>query len=512
MTAYDYEMDEMSVSSADQFEPQSLPLHHAAINSNTFQNSTYGYSQAASGSGTKRNATAESCDEDDNDKNTTGQKRKLNYPQTSQKKSAGPGMVSVIDLINGSDECIATARDLMIKAAHQAESRVQQTKILDLLNIFREFMEKDGNLPRDVSVLTSQLQRLEQSTQILQTAARQTQLSQSVQGQKSGNATAGKRPLQGQPTGHNNVGSSSTGPTTWSKIAEAAVGQDKGWTVVKPKRAVPKQKKSNRVILLQDETTRQPFSSIQVRDKINHAFKARGVEGPVVAIVNSTRRENIALTTTEAYSAEFLIEKVDIWKNHAPHVVAIKDEPWHKVIIHGVPTAEFGSMEDLSSIAQEIEIFNQGLKIIGQPYWITPEDKRITQTAGSIVVAFETEAEAKQAIRRRLIIGGQSLMAEQYLNIPATTQCTNCQGYGHIEKRCRWEAKCQLCASPHNTRQHICSICRVIGQKCIHLVPKCSNCNGNHTSDKDDCPVRKTMQERFAKEQQQARDNDEDCL
>ncbi|KAI0997535.1 hypothetical protein K3495_g10654 [Podosphaera aphanis] len=285
---------------------------------------------------------------------TYGQKRRVNFAEKTAKKHNGKGLGSLLDIIDGSKECISTARDLLIKAAHQAESRAQQTKILDLLNIFREFLEKDGNLPRDASVLTAQLQRLEHTTQVLQTTARQSQ-------------------------------------------AE--------WTVVQPKKkAAPKARKSNRVILLQDETTRQKFSPLKVRDKINQAFKAKGVEGPVVAIVSSTRKENLAITTTEPYSAEFFMEKVDIWKNLAPHVCAMRDEPWFKVVIHGVPTTEFENMEDLSSISEEIAIFNHGLKIIGQSYLITPEEKRKNQVAGSVVVAFETEAEAKRAISRKLIV------------------------------------------------------------------------------------------------------------
>ena len=105
---------------------------------------------------------------------TYGQKRKVNFTENNAKKHHGKGLGSIVNKIEGSQECIFTARDLLIKAAHQAESRAQQTKILDLLNIFREFLEKDGNIPRDASVLTAQLQRLEQTAQVLQSSAKQT--------------------------------------------------------------------------------------------------------------------------------------------------------------------------------------------------------------------------------------------------------------------------------------------------------------------------------------------------
>ncbi|KAI1007265.1 hypothetical protein K3495_g951 [Podosphaera aphanis] len=147
----------------------------------------------------------------------------------------------------------------------------------------------------------------------------------------------------------------------------------------------------NRPILIQDPNARQTFSPLQIRYKINRAFKASKVDGPVVAVVSQTRKEKIALVTTGPYSADYLLEKLDIWKNIAPHQLAMKDESWYKVIIHGIPTTEFETIENLSTISEDKSTFNLGLKFIGQPYWITPEEKRRKQVVGSIVAAFETE-------------------------------------------------------------------------------------------------------------------------
>lgn len=87
-----------------------------------------------------------------------GPKRAFNTFDKPLKRNKGKGPVTLLDQIEQSDECIATARDLLIKAAHLTDSRSKRTKILDLLNIFREYLEKDGNLPRDAPVLSAQLQ------------------------------------------------------------------------------------------------------------------------------------------------------------------------------------------------------------------------------------------------------------------------------------------------------------------------------------------------------------------
>ncbi|KAI0994262.1 hypothetical protein K3495_g13920 [Podosphaera aphanis] len=443
-----------------------------------------------------------------------GSKRQMHPSEQPAKRNKGKSTARILDHFDQPEECISTARDLLIKAAHLTDSRSKQTKILDLLNIFREYLEKDGNLPRDVSVLSSQLQRLEQTTQVLETTMKQTKVNNilsnktTTQSREGNQGTKNAEGAQKQPqrptqmTSKNPIPQINTEKKSWASIAGPSQVQEKskGWTVIsaKKKSMSSKPRTINRLILIQDPTTRQTLSPLQTRDKINQAFKARGVDGPVVATVSQTRKENIALTTTGPYSADFLLEKVDIWKNIAPHQLAMKDEPWYKVIIHGIPTTEFETIEDLSTISEEISTFNSGLKVIGQPYWITPEEKRRKQIAGSIVVAFETEEQARQAITRKLIVAGRSLKAEKYMNVPATTQCNHCQGYGHISTKCRWEAKCQFCAGQHNTQQHVCSQCNSIGKKCVHLIPKCANCGEAHTSEKETCAVRVSIVDRAA--------------
>jgi hypothetical protein len=72
-------------------------------------------------------------------------------------------------------------------------------------------------------------------------------------------------------------------------------------------------------------------------------------------------------------------------------------------------------------VVDEITTFNQSLKPIGTPYWLTNQEKRKNQIAGSVVVAFATEEEAKRAIRNRLYIGGISTKVEKLYLVTFTT-------------------------------------------------------------------------------------------
>ena len=142
-------------------------------------------------------------------------------------------------------------------------------------------------------------------------------------------------------------------------------------------------------------------------------------------------------------------------------------------------------------VKDEIKTFNKGYTPIGTPYWLTSVEKRRsnTQKGGSIAVAFATEAEANRAISNRLYIAGISVRVEKLYSTPPTTQCSKCQGYGHLDSYCRRQAKCRLCGESHHTVQHSCSICKTKGSKCPHLEPKCCNCQASHTANNKTCEV-----------------------
>ena len=102
-------------------------------------------------------------------------------------------------------------------------------------------------------------------------------------------------------------------------------------------------------------------------------------------------------------------------------------------------------------------------------------------------MSFTTEKEANLAIRHRVYIAGISARVEKHYSIAPSTQCPKCQGFGHLENRCRRAPTCRLCSEGHPTGKHTCSVCSIKGAKCPHLVPKCSNCKGAHSADYKHC-------------------------
>lgn len=85
------------------------------------------------------------------------------------------------------------------------------------------------------------------------------------------------------------------------------------------------------------------------------------------------------LTTTPDYNADFLLEHRAIWETITPFSLAQKDQPWYKVVLYGIPIAEFNNgPSSIDLIKEEITTFNKGYTPIGNPYWLTSADKRAT--------------------------------------------------------------------------------------------------------------------------------------
>ena len=145
------------------------------------------------------------------------------------------------------------------------------------------------------------------------------------------------------------------------------------------------------------------------------------------------------------------MEKRSIWEHITPFRHAQKDEPWHKVVLHGIPIADFNTPDGMALIVNEIKIFNKGFTPIGTPYWLTSSDNRLNQRAGSVVVAFATPEEANKAIRYRLYVAGISVRVEKLHSIASSTQCSKCQGFGHLDMYCKRAPICRLCGEKHAT-------------------------------------------------------------
>ncbi|KAF2633551.1 hypothetical protein BU25DRAFT_298191, partial [Macroventuria anomochaeta] len=336
-------------------------------------------------------------------------------------------------------EAISIARNMVTQASKLADTHEEQTRLLDLLEVFRDFTENNRVNKHGVSVLASQVSNLESVSRSLGSKVKQLQ--------KPTTATTATTATPPEPT--------QPSPPTRSYATTASNSQPKttDWQLVGNKKTpapTPKNSLSTRqLVLLQEHPA--PFNSLQLRNAFNQAFVNKGVSSPVVALVTPSAKQNIVLTTTPTFTAKYLLENQDIWQTLTPFKEALPIQPWYNVVVHNIPTS-FSTNEQV-------------------------------QQTGSVCIAFATEQEAQRAIRSRLYLLGISVRVEKLHSTPASSQCQKCQRFGHTETKCSNTTACKICAEPHPTTLHKCNTCGAKGKSCVHTVPVCMNCKGAHTAD-----------------------------
>ena len=78
----------------------------------------------------------------------------------------------------------------------------------------------------------------------------------------------------------------------------------------------------------------------------------------LASIARTKGKQNILLTTTEEYNADFLVKYKEIWHNCFIFQREQKLEPWVQIIAHGVPTLPFLGEGGSKLLKEEIETFN----------------------------------------------------------------------------------------------------------------------------------------------------------
>jgi len=393
-------------------------------------------------------------------------------------------------------DAILQARDLLIQACSLASSHEEQSKLLDLLEVFREYTEK-GRLQTAATIIASQVANLESATRQIENKARALAKAPVPSVPNKPSTLRQSPPGNGPPGPTGPTGTTGNPPSgtlfgTPSSSYASIAGNSQEWTLVKPKAKLLKPErtgKPHRLILVRSVAIPPDFSSLTLRNAFNKAFEEKGVKGPVVNTVTKSLGHNLVVSTTSQFSADYLLENQPIWEHLVSFRKAQKDEPWHKIVLHGVPTADFNTPSGMELVIDEVRTFNKGFTPIGTPYWLSSPEKRANQRAGSVVVAFATAKEASRAIRHRLYIAGISVRVEKLYSTALTTQCSKCQGFGHLENYCKREPICRLCGEKHATQQHTCRACSTKGSRCLHLVPNCANCKGAHTADNKACEV-----------------------
>jgi len=245
----------------------------------------------------------------------------------------------------------------------------------------------------------------------------------------------------------------------------------------------------------QDYATRQIAADVALRQVNSAIVDNKDVFAPAFIRARVTVRGNIVFTTgntqtnviyedyttiiKDALSYYGECEHVEIGKRHS------------QFLLHGVPTHL-----SLPEISQSISSNYPQLTQSQTPRWLTPADRREHKANSTIVMTLTGNIKKAQIGRQHLIVCNRQCELDDYIAYGKTTQCRKCQAYGHPAALCRNNARCAVCAEPHETKEHPCSlpICKK-GPACTHPPIRCANCDAPHKASDPNCPERIKLRE-----------------
>jgi hypothetical protein len=301
----------------------------------------------------------------------------------------------------------------------------------------------------------------------------------------------------------------SSSPNTSSSSTMAQLFQntppDQRTQDIRPSKPKPQQaqqarasaKRARRIILTKPELGDHP-DFLQLRNSFNDAFKRAELPGPVVNTLSLSLSKNLIITTTENFSARFMLDHINVWRELITFREAKEDILYHQVIVHGIPIADYNTENGMEDLTEEIYTYNSHLKLelIEPPRWLTAKTKRDDPAAyhGSVIITLKTQEQQQRALRERVCVAGTAAKTEKLHPCSPTSQCQKCLGYGHLEQFCKKSYRCKICAGDHATAQHHCPECGFKSKPCKHLPLKCCNCNEtDHQADSKDCPTKPSL-------------------
>ncbi|GMG55443.1 unnamed protein product [Aspergillus oryzae var. brunneus] len=157
------------------------------------------------------------------------------------------------------------------------------------------------------------------------------------------------------------------------------------------------------------------------------------------------------------------------------------------VVASDMPCKALGPLTDEADrkrIAQELVANNrhawgESCEIVHVSWLVRPPPGKKTS---SIVIEFTTPHHANKAIDAGTVWDFRVSENTLYDRASRIIRCNNCQRYGHIGNICPHDTICGACAGKHETRA-----CQ--DRNTPRLVPKCANCNGDHTAWYKKCEV-----------------------
>jgi hypothetical protein len=163
-----------------------------------------------------------------------------------------------------------------------------------------------------------------------------------------------------------------------------------------------------------------------------------------------------------------------------PTVSAHVSQRWSRYVVNGIPTTT--TPDDAR---EEIEMLYPAAKLAKAPRWLNTAENRQEKAASSMVITLVGRTKLT-----KMLLFNRECDVREYIPFRDTTQCSRCQLFGHPAALCKAAPACAVCAQPHLTHHHPCTIpgCPK-GRRCTHPPLCCALCQQPHKATDRSCPI-----------------------
>ncbi|RPA91290.1 hypothetical protein L873DRAFT_1794954 [Choiromyces venosus 120613-1] len=158
--------------------------------------------------------------------------------------------------------------------------------------------------------------------------------------------------------------------------------------------------KHDSTIVIERDGTALPdnTNTLTIRNAINSANKK-----PFIATIEFTTNHYVLLITKDNTPATSVLKHHCFAIEEAirvtiPAAIGLrKDEIWHKVILHGIPTTS-----SFTTVQEEVEEFNPGIHLPHLPRWLTTEAQHQNKAASAMVLTITSKDSTDKALSKGL--------------------------------------------------------------------------------------------------------------
>lgn len=212
--------------------------------------------------------------------------------------------------------------------------------------------------------------------------------------------------------------------------------------------------KTNRTLTIrirtsEDKAKLRRHTSAELRDRIHrtsHPFSRQ------VIAVSKLPSEDLEVITSTVEARQGLEQETSWLKTLAEQAhIQPKSFP---ILVHGVRVAAVNTENQQTAIhliTAENNTLHPTLRITRATWPKTVAQHK--KLFASLIVDTASAEQANDTLSKGLVIEGILHDCEIFHSRARMTQCFKCQGYGHVSKACRNQARCAHCAGHHNTKE-----------------------------------------------------------